>query len=393
MEPKILTQMLTDKHTFRFSKMKYKYGEDNFNEYLEVLNDFFYRKIPLLTFSGEKIVYSPAQVQVASQHLKQLMQNYSGEKYGIKAMEDEIVSTFLIEKIETKRESVRRILSGRAPESESEEKIYALKKGLDFISNPENKITVENLNKLYRLSINECLDAKNRLPPNALYRNASVSVINSQGETIHSGLEFEKLPAYAKNLIDFINDDSDEIDQVLKSAMIHYYIAYLHPYFDGNGRTARLLQLWYLVQKGYTSALFIPFSLFINQHKTKYYQSFKLISENETVADVSDMTPFLYFFTQNVISKIEIYDVNASFLSDFKDYLNAGKITKKEKELFYFVLSNYGSNEFSTKDLEKDYRNVAYATVRSFVLKFERNGLIKSKKYGARTRYFIPQRK
>ncbi|MDR2943960.1 MAG: Fic family protein [Methanosarcinales archaeon] len=389
MDPQILTQMLTDKNTFIFSKLKYKYGESNFNEYLELLSDFFYRKIPLETFFGNKFVYSPAQVQIVSQSVKPLMRHYSGGKYGINSMEDEIVSTLLIEKIDTKRESVREILNGKAPRSLNEEKAYGIKKGLDFISDTSHRITAENLSKLYQITINDFLEPDVKLPPGMMYRNDVVYVVNASGKSVHTGSDFEKLPAYIDSLFRFIEDDCDEIDQVLKSAMIHYYFAYLHPYFDGNGRMARLLQLWYLVQKGYTAALFLPFSLFVNQNRNGYYKAFKQISENQAAAGIFDITPFLYFFTQNVFSQFENYNAGEDLFAKFKSVLETGQITEKEKELFSFVLSNYGTDEFSTKDLEKDFRNVAYATVRTFVLKFEEKGLLKAQKYGARVKYSI----
>ncbi|WP_338102687.1 hypothetical protein [Methanolapillus millepedarum] len=76
-------------------------------------------------------------------------------------------------------------------------------------------------------------------------------------------------------------------------------------------------------------------------------------------------------------------------MSKFQKHLEAGDVTEKEKDLFYFVVSTYGTNEFSTKQLEKDYRDVAYATVRTFVLKFEGFGLLKSQKYGNRVKYKV----
>lgn len=114
-----------------------------------------------------------------------------------------------------------------------------------------------------------------------------------------------------------------------------------------------------------------------------------MISENKDAAEISDITPFLYFFTQNVFSQFENYNVDDDLLVKFKTILETGQITGKEKDLFYYVLSNYETNEFSTKNLEKDYRNVAYATVRTFVLKFEEFGLLKSQKYRARVKYSI----
>ena len=53
------------------------------------------------------------------------------------------------------------------------------------------------------------------------------------------------------------------------------------------------------------------------------------------------------------------------------------------------MISHYGTDEFSTKQLEKDFDNAAYATIRAFVLKFEGMGLLVSKKYGARVKYAV----
>ena len=73
----------------------------------------------------------------------------------------------------------------------------------------------------------------------------------------------------------------------------------------------------------------------------------------------------------------------------FQAALSQGQVTEKEKALWEFVLSAYGEAEFSTKQLEKDFGNAAYATIRSFVLKFERLGLLRSVQYGSRTRYAV----
>ena len=69
--------------------------------------------------------------------------------------------------------------------------------------------------------------------------------------------------------------------------------------------------------------------------------------------------------------------------------LARGEGTEKEQALWQFVVSAYGGNEFSTKQLERDFGNAAYATIRSFVLKFEKLGLLRSIKYGNRVKYSI----
>ena len=73
----------------------------------------------------------------------------------------------------------------------------------------------------------------------------------------------------------------------------------------------------------------------------------------------------------------------------FQEALSHGQVTEKEKTLWEFVLSAYGGAEFSTKQLEKDFGNAAYATIRSFVLKFEKLGLLKSTQYGNRMKYAV----
>lgn len=54
---------------------------------------------------------------------------------------------------------------------------------------------------------------------------------------------------------------------LLKAALIHFYITYLHPWFDGNGRMARLIYPWYLVQQRYSSALFVPLTEYVEKSR------------------------------------------------------------------------------------------------------------------------------
>ena len=76
-------------------------------------------------------------------------------------------------------------------------------------------------------------------------------------------------------------------------------------------------------------------------------------------------------------------------LTAYDSAVKDGKITEKETKLWKFVLSFYGTEEFSTKQLEKDFGDAAYATIRGFVLKFENLGLLSSVKYGSRTKYKV----
>ena len=202
------------------------------------------------------------------------------------------------------------------------------------------------------------------------------------------GLSWKKLPEYMGALIDFANMDGD-MNDLLKAALLHFDLAYLHPYFDGNGRMARLLHLWYLVQRGYSSALFVPLSGFIERSRKEYYDAYTLIEQNARISGVLDVTPFLVYFIENVYHKLSNALPSASTTEHFQAALASGSVTEKEKDLWQFVLSAYGGGEFSTKQLERDFGSAAYATIRSFVLKFEGMGLLHRTKYGNRVKYSV----
>ena len=100
-----------------------------------------------------------------------------------------------------------------------------------------------------------------------------------------------------------------------------------------------------------------------------------MIEENQKLTGVIDVTPFILDFAENVYGKFENRGICVDVFDLFKQALSKGEITAKEEQLWQFVVANYGTSDFSTKQLEKDFANAAYATIRSFVLKFEKLGL------------------
>ena len=152
---------------------------------------------------------------------------------------------------------------------------------------------------------------------------------------------------------------------------------------------ARLLHLWFLVQRGYPSTLFVSFSSLIEESRKAYYKAFTLVEENEKISGVLDVMPFLQYFIQNVYNKLDQALPRGQVTERFQSVLASGQVTEKEQKLWNYVLSAYGTNPFSTKQLEKDYGDAAYATIRGFVRKFERLGLLDSQRYGNRVKYWV----
>ena len=375
-------EILHDKKFMDYRKMSNKYP-DTFQEYLDTLS-IFYKKLPLEDAQGNFMVFLEEPLKIQTSTLRTLFQNQSG-LYSAKSLETEIIATSAIENIDFSRDSVRSILSGQASKNEEEKRIEGLKKGLEFISDPGNKITEENIYKLYKMAIGKYLDEENQFKEGNLYRHDSVYVVGTKVE--HTGISYKQVPSYMKSLVKYINQ-KDDIQDLMKACIIHFYIAYVHPWFDGNGRMARLVHLWFLVQRGYQSVLFVPFSSLIEKTRKQYYDACQTIEDNYRYTHTIDVTPFLLYFINNVYNNIE-QPLQEDTLSVYRLALNQKKITNKEDKLWKFVLTYFGTEEFSTKELEKAYGDAAYATIRSFVLKFKGLGLLTAISYTTKNKYRV----
>lgn len=383
-------EMLGDKHFFDLKKMEYKYSKEDVSEMLTLLYANDGKQLSLTDVGNQQLLYINSMVTDPSAAMKSLMRYYGKDDYSLTAIEDEIVSTLSIEQIDTSRESVRNVLSGFAPQNEAENRIAGMKKGFEFIADKNNRITAETVRYLYEIMINPFLeDEKDRLSANQLYRTGAVHIVNqTRNVNVHDGMAHNKLSYHMDELFAFIQTQ-DSMNDLHKAAAIHYYFAYLHPYFDGNGRMARMIHLWYLLQQGYSASLFLPFSSIIQKTKQDYYKAFDYTEKNVLISGRLDITPFLSYFADVVYHKMGDYSLQNNTVDAFQQLLANGRITEKENELFQFVLSRYGMGEFSTKQLEKDFGNCAYATIRSFVLKLTKEGILEQHPYGIRNKYSI----
>ncbi|MBL7698948.1 MAG: Fic family protein, partial [Chitinophagaceae bacterium] len=120
-----------------------------------------------------------------------------------------------------------------------------------------------------------------------------VNVVDvSNGEVIHIPPDVGSLPVLLPQLFDFFNDDAGGIfiHPVVKACIIHFMIGYIHPFVDGNGRTARALFYWFLIKKGYWLTEFLSISKIILRSKGQYARAFQY-----TEIDQNDMTYFIAY--------------------------------------------------------------------------------------------------
>ena len=115
MDAELFAKMLSDSSITSLKKLGYKYPQADLKEFIRLLQESFFRSLPLRDFGGQPLVYLEGVAQVRLSAVKTLMTNQDGASpYGLKAMEEEILSTFSIEQIATSRDSVQKILAGYA---------------------------------------------------------------------------------------------------------------------------------------------------------------------------------------------------------------------------------------------------------------------------------------
>ena len=196
-----------------------------------------------------------------------------------------------------------------------------------------------------------------------------------KGEIAHTPPSYTEINTYIDDLCNFANNDEKYIHPIVKAIIIHFIISYLHPFVDGNGRTARSLFYWYMLKKGYWLTEFLSISRIIYRSKNRYEKAFLYVENDEL--DLG------YFINYNL-------NVLQQSFNELKIYLN--KKTNEEKSLFDFKFIK-GINErqaqiikmciekpstiFIAKELETTF-NVSVKTIRNDLIGLVQLGILDS---------------
>lgn len=127
------------------------------------------------------------------------------------------------------------------------------------------------------LSNNHIIDIQGAIEENrAGFRKVPGTALKNEktGETVYTPPQtYDEVMMHMSNLEQFINDDAIcEWDPLVKMAVIHHQFESIHPFYDGNGRTGRIINILYLVKEGLLNLPILYLSRFINQHKGDYYR-------------------------------------------------------------------------------------------------------------------------
>lgn len=192
--------------------------------------------------------------------------------------------------------------------------------------------------------------------------------------------EIERLMA---NLTAFINDDSlCDLDPLVKMAVIHHQFESIHPFYDGNGRTGRIINMLYLVAQGLLDLPVLYLSHYLISHKTQYYQRI------QGVRDSGDWENWLLYMLDGVektaISTIKLVKEIKALIQQYKHKMREQKPKIYQQELLNNLFNHpYTKIEFVMEDLK-----VSRKTAAKYLEELVEIGLLEKEKIG-RSAYYI----
>lgn len=162
-------------------------------------------------------------------------------------------------------------------------------------------------------------------------RNRQVIVGNRiTGEVVFMPPPTEQVPKLVDNFFEWFNSpETDNMDAVIEAGITHYEIARIHPFIDGNGRTARVMATLVLYKRGFDVKRFFALDDYYDHNRRDYYAALKSVDQNTI-----DITGWLEYFTDGVAVSIEEVKKRVIGLSkDIKALKDKGQTTLTERQM------------------------------------------------------------
>lgn len=204
----------------------------------------------------------------------------------------------------------------------------------------------------------------------------------NSGEIIYTPPEGEAvIRNKLKDLEDFINDNEDDIDPLIKMAIIHYQFEAIHPFSDGNGRTGRILNILYLVNNGLLEIPILYLSKYIIENKKDYYEGLRKVTEENKWTDwimyMLDGIEKTALFTQQKIDSI------IQLMVETENFLKEKAVDIYSKELLEIIFRQ----PYSKRKFLEDAGIVKKKTAGTYLAKLEEIGILKSTMVGKEKLY------
>jgi Fic family protein len=225
------------------------------------------------------------------------------DRYVVRSLMEEAITSSQLEGAATTRDVAKKMLSeGRKPRNRSERMIVNNYLTMRHIRKLKDQpLTPELVFQIHR-EISE--DALDTLDGAGRFRRTdeNINVSDGQGTVFHTPPPAGELPDRMKAMCAFANGTSQTpfIHPVIKAIMLHFWLAYDHPFVDGNGRTARALFYWQMLRSKYWLFEFISVSQFLRKAPVQYGTAFL-----HTETDGNDLTYFIIHQAEVIRSALQ----------------------------------------------------------------------------------------
>ena len=320
-------------------------------------------------------VQMPAQVTNSS----------TRDQYLVSRLMEEAITSSQLEGAATTREVARDMLRSKSePRNISERMILNNYLTMSELTNWRTQsLTPELVYEIHRHITMDTLD-----DPTAAGRlrrvDEPVEVIDEMTEEVlHTPPPAETLEARLQAMCDFANQPDDAVPfvhPIIRAVILHFWLAYDHPFKDGNGRTARALFYWMMLKRGFWLFQFISISQILLKARAQYGQAFL-----KTETDGNDLNYFLLHqlgvIEQAIKSLHDYIRRKSEEVSEASKRLRAlGEFNHRQEALLNRAIRHPGT-AFTIESHQQSHR-VSYATARSDILRLVELSLLTQRKRG-----------
>ncbi len=313
------------------------------------------------------------------------------DRYLIRSLMEEAITSSQLEGAVTTREVAKEMIrSGRPPRDISEQMILNNFATMQRIT----KLKEEPLSPKMIFDIHAMVTEKTLEDPTAAGRLRRVEekrvVGDEVGEVYHEPPPAGELEERLNAMCEFANAKTPGffVHPALRAIILHFWLAYDHPFVDGNGRTARALFYWSMLRSGYWLFEFISISSILRKAPVEYARSFLY-----TETDDNDLTYFI--IAQSKVIRGAIDDLHAYIdrktaeVREMESHLRALDLfNHRQVELIRHALK-HPFQQYSIAGHQKS-QNVVYQTARTDLLDLRQRGLLDWKKRGRQMFFVAP---
>ncbi len=243
---------------------------------------------PILAFLHDVDLRAGGSVSMGEQIPNQETRN----QYHVSSLMEEAITSSQLEGAATTREVARDMLrTGRPPLDVSERMILNNYLTMRQLAEWRNKpLTKDLVFEIHRLITQETLDDESAAG-RFRRKDETICVEDDRGEILHVPPPSFELPERMKMMCEFANaPDGDQhfLHPVIRAIILHFWLAYDHPFKDGNGRTARALFYWLMLRREFWLFEFVSISQILNKSQTNYARAFL-----HTETDDNDLNYFI----------------------------------------------------------------------------------------------------